>query len=280
MCFKCIYSIFVIILGIIVFFNEIYLEQYSMYFICFCLLMPIFISLLDKFEVIKIGSFVELSKKLDNIEKQQDVLFKQISVISNQTNIRIYANKDSTSTQEVHDNKQNDIETSLDNNDNIEDNTIVDKPLSANNLMESMYKYEQTILNYYLKDKNSNNVDLSPQALNYSIGDNIKRRVLYDAYFKEYNSECFVEIKTTSFGIRTLERIKQQIEAIKIYNAANKKNACLVLLLVDMKEYSEKSIENLLSRLRLKLQDYIQENLLYIEHYDYQKVQLIINNKE
>lgn len=282
MCFKCIYSIFVIILGLIVFFNEIYLEQYSMYFICFCLLMPILLSLLDKFEVIKIGSFLELSKKLDYIEKQQEILFKQISIFSNKIEItnNISADKYTPTQKEVEDNKQIEIDDSLTINGNINEKNNINKSSSSNNLIKSIYLYEQSILNYYLKDKNPDNIDLSPQALNYSIGDNTRRKVLFDGYFKEYSAECFIEIKTTQFGMYTFERIKQQIQAIKTYNEANKKNACLILLLVDVKEYSKKSIEALLSKLRLKFQDYIQENLLYIEHYDYQQVQSIINNKE
>ena len=269
MYYKCIYSIFVIILALLVYFNVIYLDEHNMYFVCFCILIPIFLSLLNKFEVIKIGSFLELSKKLDNIEKQQDILFKQISFFSNNVHItnNLYANRDNATNQEIKDDNQEEY-----NNQDL-DNSNENKKYIPN--------YEQNILQYFLKNSPVENIEFEPQALNYSVGDNIRRRVLFDAYFKKYNAECFIELKMAIFNAKLIEnKVRKQVEAIKIYNNANKRNACLILILTDIKNIDKKIAEHLLESLKFSLQDYIQENLLYIEYYDYDKVQSIIKNKE
>ena len=249
-----IYSLFVIALALLVFKGKIYLEQYNMYFICFCLSVPIFISLLNKFEVIKIGTFLELSKKLDFIEKQQNLLFKQVSVISNKTEIHNhYVAESQDSTNNINDIKNNDNSSQYFNEQD-----------------------EKLILKHFLKYKNPNDIDLKPQDIVYSGLDGYKNKVRFDAYFKEYNAECFIELKMTKCSIEVEKFIKRQIESIKVYNKANNRNACLILLLADFTKLDKTKIDDIISKLKLRMNDYIKENLLYIEHYSYDDVQQIL----
>ena len=285
MCFKCIYSVFIIILGLIVFFNEIYIEQYSMYFICFCLLMPIFISFLDKFEIIKIGSFVELSKKLDNIEKQQAILFRQISCISNNNSIiqKNYYSTKEPATNEEFNNKKN-IEINDENMNNTKDKIeILDMPEQLKEKRIDNIEFIKTtniVLHDFLRNRKNAIIEYSPQKIDYSIGNNIKGKVIFDAFYQEYNSEFFVEVKS-SRGYNSTKGVSKLIETIKIYNELNNKSACLILVLFDYKPISEEKYEIIKNKYIEDFKNEIEQNILFIEYYDYNKVQnILIKQKE
>lgn len=272
-----IYSLFVITLALLVFNGNIYLEQYNMYFICFCLCIPIFISLLNKFEVIKIGSFLELSKKLDFIEKQQNLLFKQVSVMTNKVEVNVFAKREKATEEEIkaqeNDLKEKDFDKKSEE--------IKDPKKSIKNFSYwNEIKIENTILKYFLKNKPSNYVDFTPQSISFSKGSENIRKVYFDAYFKEYNAEGFVEVKATTFNPTLIEKIREQLNAIKIYNEANNKNACLILLLVDLRNYDKKVTDEIISKLKLDMDYYLQQNLLYIEHYNYNIVNTILNKED
>lgn len=285
MYYKWIYSIFVIILALLVFFNIIYLDEYCMYFVCFCLTLPIFMLLVNKFETIKIGNFLEFSRKLDYIEKQQSILLKQISCISNNNSLvqKYYYSTKEPATNEEFNNKKN-IEINDENMNNTKANIkISDMPEQLKEKRIDNIEFIKTsniVLHDFLKNRKNAIIEYSPQKIDYSIGNNIKGKVIFDAFYQEYNSEFFVEVKSSK-GYNSTKGINKLIETIKIYNELNNKSACLILVLFDYKPISEEKYEIIKNKYIEDFKDEIEQNILFIEYYDYNKVQdILIKQKE
>lgn len=243
----------------------------------------------DNFSIGKIFSLSKDNKNKDNtiseLKNRNDLLNEQILRISTTMN-----SKQSTSNyfgypQGNPNVKSTDNSSNLNEESNSGDDEFQEELNQDNNEVEtcnitehhhrhSILKYKNFGLNKFLELNNFNKYNLIQNAkidtMNKSIDNISKSNVIYDGYMNVSETELFLQVlRSKSPQLMSTDSLYRELINIDLYNKISKKNAKIVLIVLEnpKDQYNIRYSNMRLERIKNEFEPAVSKGLLRIEYY-------------